>query len=76
MFRRVWATERKHLPAKDVAAAGGWLDIGTLQHCYQQPDDETLRAVVAFEPPHPPGPTVVRPSLQVRGLARTQQLTH
>ena len=48
MFRRVWATERKHLPPQDVAAAGGWLDIGTLQGCYQQPDEDTLRSVVVL----------------------------
>ena len=48
-FRRAWATERKHLPPNDVAAAGGWLDTGTLQQCYQQCDLETLRAVVEFE---------------------------
>jgi hypothetical protein len=48
MFRRVWATERKDLPLKDVAAAGGWRDTGTLLR-YQQPDEATLRAVVEFE---------------------------
>ena len=47
-FRRAWATERKHLPPSDVAAAGGWLDTGTLQQCYQQVDVKTLRAVVEF----------------------------
>jgi hypothetical protein len=29
-FRRLWATERKGLPVKDVAAAGGCKDITTL----------------------------------------------
>lgn len=48
MFRRAWATERKDLPLKDVAAAGGWRDTGTLLR-YQQPDESTLRAVVEFE---------------------------
>ncbi len=48
MFRRVWATERKDLPLKDVAAAGGWRDTSTLLR-YQQPDEETLRAVVEYE---------------------------
>lgn len=52
IFRRVWATERKHFPPKDVAAAGGWLDIATLQQCYQQPDEETLRKVVQYERPN------------------------
>jgi hypothetical protein len=45
MFRRVWATERKHLPLKDVAAAGGWRDISTLLP-YQQVDQDTMRSVV------------------------------
>ena len=48
MFRRAWATERKDLPLKDVAAAGGWRDTSTLLR-YQQPDEATLRAVVEFE---------------------------
>lgn len=44
--RRGWATARKHLPAKDVAFAGGWKNVATLQTIYQQPDPEsTYRAV-------------------------------
>ena len=50
-FRRLWATERKDLPVKDVAAAGGWQDVTTLLKCYQQPDEETLRSVVEDERP-------------------------
>ena len=53
-FRRLWATERKAFPVKDVAAAGGWKDITTLIDCYQQPDDDTLRAVVEFVKPAAP----------------------
>ena len=49
-FRRKWATERKHLPLKDVAEAGGWLDPVTLLKCYQQPDEETLVDVVLNAP--------------------------
>jgi hypothetical protein len=30
-YRRKWATERKHLPLKDVAEAGGWLDKRSLE---------------------------------------------
>jgi hypothetical protein len=45
MFRRVWATERKDLPVKDVAAVSGWRDTSTLLR-YQQPDARTMRAVV------------------------------
>jgi len=50
-FRRLWATERKHLPVKDVAAAGGWSDTSTLVQCYQQPDPDTMRDVVDYERP-------------------------
>lgn len=45
-YRRMWATARKDLPLKDVAAAGGWRDIETLLTCYQQPDRETLLRVM------------------------------
>jgi integrase len=45
-FRRKWATERKHLPTVDVAAAGGWAGTETLVRCYQQADDATMLAVV------------------------------
>jgi integrase len=45
-FRRRWATERKHMSPKDVAAVGGWTDTQTLQKCYQVADEETMEAVV------------------------------
>lgn len=45
-FRRKWATERKHLPAIDVATAGGWKGVETLQRVYQQADQETMLHVV------------------------------
>ena len=45
-YRRKWATERKHLPVKDVAEAGGWLDTRSLERCYQQADEHTLLQVV------------------------------
>ncbi len=48
-YRRMWATERKHLPAQDVAQAGGWSNIDTMQKCYQQADPETLLEVVCFD---------------------------
>lgn len=48
-YRRKWATERKGHSLKDVAAAGGWLDTETLLKCYQQPDNETLLAVMSEE---------------------------
>src|SRR5215208_1328482 len=46
-YRRKWATEQKHHSLKDVAAAGGWKDTETLLTCYQQPDTETLLAVMS-----------------------------
>jgi hypothetical protein len=46
-YRRKWATERKHLPVKDVAEAGGWLDRRSLELCYLQADEETMLAAVS-----------------------------
>lgn len=45
-YRRKWATERKELPLKDVAAAGGWKDVTTLLTCYQHADEATLLKVM------------------------------
>jgi len=45
-FRRKWVSERKHLPSRDVAAAGGWRDLRTMERSYQQMDEHTLLAVV------------------------------
>ncbi len=39
-------TERKHLSATDVAAAGGWTNSLTLRKVYQQSDAETMLQVV------------------------------
>ena len=41
-YRRKWAVERKHLPLKDVAAAGGWKDVSTLLEVYHQSDEESV----------------------------------
>lgn len=46
-YRRAWASSRKDLPLKDVAAAGGWSEVGTLLRCYQMPDDDTIEMVMA-----------------------------
>jgi len=46
-YRRKWATERKHLPLKDVAAGGGWKDLDTLLEIYQQADDASVLAVMS-----------------------------
>lgn len=45
-YRRLWATERKHLPDADVAAAGGWKDTRALQLSHQQADPATVLRVV------------------------------
>ena len=46
-YRRKWAIERKHLPIKDVAAAGGWKDITTLLEIYQQADAASVLLVMS-----------------------------
>ncbi|MDQ3516538.1 MAG: hypothetical protein M3403_07185 [Gemmatimonadota bacterium] len=46
-YRRKWASERKHLPLVDVAAAGGWKDTKTLVSCYQHADRDTMLAVMS-----------------------------
>lgn len=46
-YRHAWATARKDLPAADVAAGGGWTDVGTLLKCYQQPDEVTMLQVMS-----------------------------
>lgn len=46
-YRRKWASERKHLPLVDVAAAGGWKGTQTLVTCYQHADRDTMLAVMS-----------------------------
>ena len=70
MFRRAWATERKDLPLKDVAAVGGWRDTSTLLR-YQQPDAVTMRRVAEFERPREQSP----PPDQVASNSHTYSLT-
>ena len=45
-YRRKWATERKHLPDVDVAAAHGRKETTSLKRCYQQTDEVTMLEVV------------------------------
>jgi integrase len=45
-YRRKWSTERKHLPVRDVAEAGGWRDLRSLERSYQKADAATMLAVV------------------------------
>jgi hypothetical protein len=46
-YRRKWATERKAMPAQDVAHAGAWRALRCLQTAYTQPDAATVLAVVS-----------------------------
>ncbi len=48
-YRRLWATERKHLPDVDVAAAGGWKDTQALRISYQQADPASVLRVVNLD---------------------------
>ena len=50
LYRRLWATERKHLPVQDVAAAGGWKTVETVQRIYQLADGATTLAAVEAGP--------------------------
>jgi len=45
-FRRMWASERRHLPAQDVAAAGGWRSLEVMRHAYQHADAAGMMSVV------------------------------
>ena len=49
-FRRLWASERRHLPAQDTAAAGGWRSLNVMRSAYQQANAATIYAVVANAP--------------------------
>ena len=44
-YRRLWRSERGHLPAKAVAVAGGWSDEATMERCYNLPDEAHVLAV-------------------------------
>lgn len=41
-LRRLWVSERRHLPAQDVALAGGWRSIQTMRDSYQQASPDTV----------------------------------
>jgi len=44
-YRRKWVNDRKTYPRADVAAAGAWLSVRTLE-IYEQPDEATLFEVM------------------------------
>ncbi|MBK7908598.1 MAG: hypothetical protein IPJ78_18870 [Gemmatimonadetes bacterium] len=43
MFRRGWATARKHMPLQEVAKGGGWIGRATVTMCYQHATAEETR---------------------------------
>ncbi len=45
-YRRLFDTELKAMPIKDVAAAGGWKSTETVQRTYQQPEASGVLAAV------------------------------
>ena len=45
-YRRLWATERRHMPAQDVAAAGGWNGVQALTTIYQHATPDKILEVV------------------------------
>lgn len=45
-YRRLWATERKHLPDVDVAEAGGWTGTKAMKLAYQGPTASGVIAAV------------------------------
>ena len=45
-FRRAWATNRRDLPEKDVAKAGGWSSPDAMKLCYQHATDEGVLEAV------------------------------
>lgn len=49
-FRRAWASERRHLPAQDVAAAAGWRSLEVMRSAYMHADAETVFSVVESKP--------------------------
>ncbi len=45
-YRRLWATERRHLPDQDVAKAGGWTGTQALVSIYQHATPDKILEVV------------------------------
>jgi len=62
-YRRLFASERKHLPDVDLMRAGGRRDLATMKRSYQQPDPATTLRVIENEPEtREPGHTSDTPS--------------
>ncbi len=63
-YRRLWATERKHLPDVDVAAAGGWSGTKAMKLAYQQPTSSGKLVAVLNTKPNDPTPNEGTPRAQ------------
>jgi len=50
---RLWAMERRHVPAQDVAAAGGWRSLAVMRAAYQHADAQGVHSVVVNNPAAP-----------------------
>ncbi len=48
-FRRGWVTIRKEYSIVDIAAAGGWGDVRTVENSYMKADSATKQQVVLME---------------------------
>src|SRR5688500_7599036 len=46
-MRRLFANELKNAPLRDLAYLGGWKNPQTVLTVYQQPDEDTQRAILA-----------------------------
>lgn len=46
-FRRMWASERMHLPQEIVARTGGWASASVMRQSYQHADDSAKFGVVS-----------------------------
>ncbi len=46
-LRRLFATELKDVPLRDLCQLGGWKDAQTILKCYQKPDEGTMRGALA-----------------------------
>ena len=44
--RRKFATELMHEPLKVLCKLGGWRDTETVLNCYQQPEEQSMRAAL------------------------------
>lgn len=49
-YRRLFASERKHLPDVDLMRAGSWRDLATMKRSYQQADPATTLRMIENEP--------------------------